>query len=112
MQDLIKEAKQNIIEIEPSKAKEIINNSTVIVIDVREEHEYNEGHLENAILLPRGELEFKIGSLSELADKSAAIIVYCGSGNRAALSANTLNQMGYTNVMSIAGGFQAWKQLN
>lgn len=110
MDDLISEAMQNITEITPVKAKEIIENSSACIVDVREEHEFVQGHLENAILLPRGELEFKIGNLPTLANKSAAIIVYCGSGKRAALSANTLQNMGYTNVLSIAGGYQAWKQ--
>jgi len=110
MQDLINEARQNITEIDPLRAKDIIRNSSVCILDVRAEQEYNAGHLENALLLPRGELEFKIAQLSEIPDKSTALIVYCGTGNRAALSANTLKNMGYTNVMSIAGGYQAWKQ--
>ncbi len=110
MQDLINEAKEKITEIDPLKAKEIMSNSPVTVIDVREEHEFNAGYIENAILIPRGELEFKIAKQSGLSDKSSAIIVYCAGGNRAALSANTLQNMGYTNVISIAGGYQAWKQ--
>ncbi len=108
MQDLINEAKQNITEIEPASAKNILSNSSVTLLDVREEHEYNAGHLENAILVPRGELEFKVGNMPEIADKSTAIMLYCGSGKRAALAAQTLKDMGYTNVMSIAGGYQAW----
>ncbi len=110
MQDLIKAAKQNITEISPLHAREIIENSAACIIDVREEHEYANGHLDDAVLLPRGELEFKIDKRPELADKSSAIIVYCAGGNRAALAAETLQNMGYTNVLSIAGGYQAWKQ--
>lgn len=110
MQDLINAAKQRITEIEPAKAKEIINNSSVCLLDVREEHEFINGHLDNAILIPRGELEFKIDKQPELSNKSAAIIVYCAGGNRGALATDTLQNMGYTNVMSIAGGYQAWKQ--
>lgn len=110
MSDLINLAKKNITEIDPVRAREMMTNSLVCVIDVREEHEFNAGHLENALLLPRGELEFKIDKLAALADKSAAIIVYCQGGNRAALSADTLQNMGYTNVLSIAGGYKAWKQ--
>jgi len=110
MQDLVNEARQKITEIEPVKAKEIMENSSVFVIDVREEDEFKAGHIENAILIPRGQLEFKIAEQAELGDKSAAIIVYCGSGFRAALAANTLLNMGYTNVLSIAGGYKVWKQ--
>jgi len=110
MQDLVNEAKQKITEIKPARAKAMINNSSVCLVDVREEHEFAQGHLANAILLPRGELELKISTLPGLTDKSAAIIVYCGTGIRAALAANTLQDMGYTNVLSIAGGYEAWKQ--
>lgn len=109
-QDLIAVAKQKITEIEPAKAQAIIAHSKVCLIDVREAHEFNAGHIDNAILIPRGVLEFSIAKRAEITSKSSAIIVYCGSGGRAALAANTLMSMGYTNVMSIAGGYKAWKQ--
>ena len=110
MEDLVNQIKQNITEIDPQKAKDIMTNSSVTIIDVREENEFNAGHIDQAVLLPRGVLEFKIDSIAELADKSAAIIVYCATGKRSALSANTVQNMGYTNVLSIAGGYEAWKQ--
>jgi glyoxylase-like metal-dependent hydrolase (beta-lactamase superfamily II)/rhodanese-related sulfurtransferase len=110
MQDLINEAKLHITEIDPVRAKEIISNSSVSILDVREENEFSEGHLDNAILLPRGVLEFKIGNISALSDKSAAVIVYCRSGGRSALAAKSLQNMGYTNILSMAGGYEAWKQ--
>ncbi len=110
MDDLIKQIKQNITEIDPLKAKDIISNSPVNIVDVREENEFNAGHIDNAILLPRGVLEFKINTIPQLTDKSAAIIVYCATGKRSALSANSLQNMGYNNVLSIAGGYDAWKQ--
>ncbi|KAF3977369.1 MAG: MBL fold metallo-hydrolase [Methylococcales symbiont of Iophon sp. n. MRB-2018] len=110
VQDLVNDAKQKITEIDVQKAKEILHNSSVFLLDVREENEFETGHIENAVLIPRGQLEIKIAEQTELTDKSSAIIVYCGSGMRAALSANTLLNMGYTNVLSIAGGYQAWKQ--
>lgn len=109
-QDLVNEAKLKITEIDPVRAKQIMTNSTVTVIDVREDYEFSTGHIENALLIPRGELEFKIAKQAKISKKSSAIIVYCGSGMRAALSANTLQNMGYSNVMSIAGGYQAWKK--
>ena len=110
MKELVSEAKKDTTEIEPAKAKEIIQNSSVCILDVREDHEHKEGHLDNAILLPRGLLEFKIDSFPELANKSTAIIIYCRTGGRAALASNTLKKMGYTNILSIAGGYEAWKQ--
>jgi glyoxylase-like metal-dependent hydrolase (beta-lactamase superfamily II)/rhodanese-related sulfurtransferase len=108
--DMINQAMESITEIPPSKAKELIADSSVIIVDVREEHEFNAGSIDNAILLPRGVLEFKIHTIPELSDKSAAIVVYCHSGKRSALSAVTMQNMGYTNVLSIAGGYEAWKQ--
>jgi rhodanese-related sulfurtransferase len=55
-------------------------------------------------------LEFKIDKIEELADKSATVIVYCATGKRSALSANAMQIMGYTNVLSVSGGYQAWMQ--
>jgi len=110
MDELVNQVIHNITEIEPLKAQEMISQDVVNIVDVREEHEFNNGHIDNAILLPRGVLEFKIDAISQLSDKSSVIIVYCATGKRSALSANTLQNMGYTNVMSIAGGFEAWKR--
>jgi len=108
--DMINQAMESITEIQPGKAKELISDSSVIIIDVREEHEFNAGNIDNAILLPRGVLEFKIHTIPELSDKAVAIVVYCHSGKRSALSAVTMQNMGYTNVLSIAGDYEAWKQ--
>ncbi|NOR81251.1 MAG: MBL fold metallo-hydrolase [Methyloprofundus sp.] len=110
MEDLVNQVKQNITEIDPQKAKDMIANSSVNIIDVREEHEFNAGHLDQAILLPRGVLEFKINSIPELSNKSAAIVIYCATGKRSALSADALQNLGYTNVLSMAGGYEAWKK--
>jgi len=112
MDDHLSQIKQNITEIDPPKAKDLIANSAVLIVDVREESEFGAGALDGAISLPRGLIEFKINSIPELMDKSAAIIVYCASGKRSALSAHTMQTMGYTNVLSMAGGYTAWKQHN
>ena len=106
--DHLSQIKRNITEIEPHKAKDIISNSAVIIVDVREESEFNGGSIDKAISLPRGLIEFKIHTIPELSDKSATIIVYCASGKRSALSAHTMQSMGYNNVLSIAGGYTAW----
>jgi len=110
MDDMVNQVIHKITEIEPLKAQDMISQNAVNLVDVREEHEFNNGHIEHAILLPRGVLEFKIDTISQLADKSATVIVYCATGKRSALSANTLQNMGYSNVFSIAGGFEAWKR--
>ncbi len=101
-------AKQQITEIDVAKSKQLIAEGDIVVVDVREESEYASGHIDNAVFLPRGVLEFKIGTKPELADKSAPVLLYCRSGNRSALAALTMQQMGYTNVLSMAGGYEAW----
>jgi len=77
-----------------------------ILIDVRTEKEYLAGHIENARWLPRGFLEFKIQKI--ISDPETEIIVYCKRGSRSALSAYTLMEMGYKNVLNLEGGFEEW----
>ncbi len=108
-EDLVTAAKQHITEIDVAKTKQFLAEGQMILIDTREESEYAAGHIDNAVLLPRGVLEFKIGTLPELADKSKGIIIYCRTGGRSAMATQTLQQLGYTNVLSMAGGFEAWK---
>jgi rhodanese-related sulfurtransferase len=103
-------AKQHITEINVEKSKQLIAEGNITIIDTREENEYTAGHLDNAILLPRGVLEFKIGTIPELADKAKPVLIYCRSGGRAALAAQTLKTLGYSNVLSIAGGYEAWSK--
>ena len=81
-----------------------------MLVDTREESEFAAGHIDNALLLPRGVLEFKIGSVPELADKSKAVLIYCRTGGRSAMAAQTMQQLGYQNVLSMAGGFEAWQK--
>jgi sulfur dioxygenase len=109
-EDLVAAAKQQIVEIDVAKSKQLISEGHIVVLDTREESEYAAGHLDSAILVPRGMLEFKIGNVPELADKSKAVLIYCRSGNRSALAAQTMQQLGYTNVLSMAGGYEAWKK--
>ena len=109
-EDLVAAAKQHIIEIDVAKSKQLLSEGHIVLIDTREESEYAEGHINSALPLPRGLLEFKIGNIPELADKSKAVLIYCRLGNRSALAAQTLQQLGYTNVLSMAGGFEAWKK--
>ncbi|MDD5411597.1 MAG: rhodanese-like domain-containing protein [Methylobacter sp.] len=108
--DLVAAAKQQITEINVAKSKQLIAEGNIVIVDTREESEYAAGHIDGALLLPRGVLEFKIDSIPELADKSKAVLIYCRSGNRSALAAQTMQLMGYTNVLSMAGGFEAWKK--
>jgi glyoxylase-like metal-dependent hydrolase (beta-lactamase superfamily II)/rhodanese-related sulfurtransferase len=109
-QDIVAAAKQNITEVTVATAKQLLAEGNIVVVDCREESEYAAGHLDDALLLPRGVLEFKIGNMPELANKAKAVLIYCRSGNRSALAAQTLQQMGYNNILSMAGGFEAWQK--
>jgi len=109
-QDMVAEAKQHITEVNVATAKQLLAESNIIVVDTREESEYAAGHIDNALLLPRGVLEFKIGAVPELADKSKAVLIYCRTGGRSAMAAQTMQQLGYKNVLSMAGGFEAWQK--
>jgi glyoxylase-like metal-dependent hydrolase (beta-lactamase superfamily II)/rhodanese-related sulfurtransferase len=111
-QDIVNNAKQQITEIAVDKAKQLIQEGNVRIIDTREESEYASSHIDNSNLLPRGVLEFKIAGIPELADKSAPVLIYCRTGGRSSLAALSLQQMGYTNVLSLAGGFEAWQKSN
>lgn len=108
-QDLVTSAKQQVTEVDVVKAKQLLAEGHIVLVDTREESEYAAGHIEGAILLPRGVLEFKIGAIPELADKGKSVLIYCRTGGRSALASLTMQQLGYTNVLSMAGGFEAWK---
>ncbi|MGZ8191293.1 MAG: MBL fold metallo-hydrolase [Methylococcaceae bacterium] len=109
-QDMVAAAKQQITEVTVETSKQLLAEGNIVVVDTREESEYAAGHLNDALLLPRGVLEFKIGNVPELGDKSKAVLVYCRSGNRSALAAQTMQQLGYKNVLSMAGGYEAWQK--
>ncbi len=104
--DLVVEAKAQIKEVNTADAHSLLGKR--VIIDVREYDEYAAGHLPGAINIPRGILEFKIGMVPECANKDGAFLIYCRTSGRAALSAVQLQKIGYTNVISMAGGFEAW----
>ena len=105
---LLTSVKSQIKEITVKQSEELISNGNLCLIDVREESEFANGVIDNAILIPRGMLEFKIDSLDAISNKSDTILLYCRSGNRSALAADALQKLGYTNVLSMIGGYQAW----
>jgi glyoxylase-like metal-dependent hydrolase (beta-lactamase superfamily II)/rhodanese-related sulfurtransferase len=109
-QDLVAAAKQQITEVNVDRAKQLLAEGNITLIDTREESEYAAAHIDNAILLPRGVIEFKVNTVPELADTSKAILIYCRTGGRSALAAQTLQTLGYTTVLSMAGGFEAWQK--
>jgi sulfur dioxygenase len=107
-QDLVSIAKQNITEVNSEMARNLLKEGDITLIDTREESEFAAGHIDNAILIPRGTLEFKLSTVPEMADKSKPVLIYCRTGGRSALAAQTLQTLGYTNVLSLAGGFEGW----
>lgn len=106
-QDLVLQAKANIREIPLQDADEAIRQADVLM-DVREADEFAAGHLPGAVLVPRGLLEFKLSGTPVLSGRDLKVVLYCKTSGRAALSAQAMQSMGYLNVSSIAGGFDAW----
>src|SRR2546429_7080026 len=82
-------------------------NQEIVLVDVREKHEWNEGHIPGAIHVPRGYLELQIEEA--VPDKSKTVVLYCAGGVRSLMAGATLKQMGYANPISMSGGFGSWK---
>lgn len=104
---LVAEAKRNITEISPQDAAAKLESSEAVIVDVREQDEWDEAHIPGAIHLSRGTIELDIEE--KVPDTDAMIICHCGGGGRSALATESLQKMGYKNVRSMAGGFKAWK---
>lgn len=96
--------------ITPLKAVMLINEEDAAVVDVREPHEWKEGHIPNAFLVSLGELEEKIPKL--IADRNRPIVVTCQMGTRTPAACRKLTEMGYTRVYFLKGGMQAWEDEN
>lgn len=105
---LVQQAKSEINEISIDELLE--HNQPYVLLDVREDHEWAKGHLPEAMHLGKGIIERDIEAT--VADKKQKIVLYCGGGYRSALSAQTLQQMGYQNVYSLAGGYREWSERN
>src|ERR1700712_115779 len=99
--DLLTAAKAEINEIDTNNAAERIAAGAQ-VLDVREPDEYDQGALPDAVHIPRGHLEAQVEG--RLLDKTAPVVVYCAGGVRSAFAARTLQELGYTDVYSVAGG--------
>jgi rhodanese-related sulfurtransferase len=106
-QDLVAGAREQIRELDTREARERIDRGAT-PLDVREAEELAAGYLPGAVHIPRGFLEFKLASNPVTQDTSSELLVYCKTGGRAALAAQTLQTLGYTNVAIIRGGFDGW----
>jgi molybdopterin/thiamine biosynthesis adenylyltransferase/rhodanese-related sulfurtransferase len=107
--DLIRRIKEQIEEVDPKEVHDLQENGNgAVIVDVREQHEFEESHLPGARHVPRGHLESRIEGSAP--DKSERVILYCASGNRSALAAHTMQELlGYEDVASMRGGITLWK---
>src|SRR5579864_86967 len=113
--EIMRRARQQVPEWTPAQVNDALaqqheakpDNQEVVVVDVREKHEWNEGYIPGAIHVPRGFLELQIEEA--VPDKSKTVVLYCAGGVRSLMAGNTLQQMGYQNSISMSGGFGQWK---
>jgi rhodanese-related sulfurtransferase len=105
---LVDDAKTRVKEVSVSDTRDrLVANTAARLIDVREDDEWRAGHAAGAEQHGKGIIERDIEATAP--DKSTELILYCGGGYRSALAADVLQQMGYSNVWSMAGGWKAWK---
>ena len=112
---MLAEARKTVPEITASQAKEQLDRGEVdLILDVRESSEWDKGHIPGAVLAPRGLLEWYADPTSPYAkpeltaNRDARIVVHCAAGARSLLAAETLKKMGYSNAVSMVGGFNDW----
>jgi sulfur-carrier protein adenylyltransferase/sulfurtransferase len=106
--ELLQQVRSEISEIDATHARDRIESGEPVVVDVREQDEWDEGHIPGAVHVPRGHLESRIERLAP--DTARPVVVYCSAGNRSAFAAKTLTDLGYQDVVSLAGGFTDWKR--
>jgi len=113
--EIMRQARRQVPEWSPSQVQEALaiqheagpTDQEIVLVDVREKHEWNEGHIPGAIHVPRGYLELQIEEA--VPDKSKTVVMYCAGGVRSLIAGVTLQQMGYQNPISMSGGFGQWK---
>jgi len=106
--ELLQQARSEISEIDATQARDRIESGEPVVVDVREQEEWDEGHIPGAVHVPRGHLESRIERLAP--DAARPVVVYCSQGNRSVFAAKTLEELGYEDVVSLTGGFTDWKR--
>ena len=104
--DLVREAKARVKEVTASETIQILGeHPETVVVDCREPNEAALGTIAGAVVIPRGIME---SNIERVAKRDQKVIIYCAGGNRSALAADSLREMGYTDVATMAGGFRAW----
>lgn len=101
---------RGIKEVNSAEALQLINHKNALILDVREESEYQTGHILNAKLIPLGRLASRIGELER--NREQAIVVVCRSGQRSASACATLGKQGFTQAYNLSGGVNAWQKSN
>src|SRR5712692_5260397 len=107
--EILRRARQQVPEWSPSQVQDALSQKRddLVLIDVREKHEWSEGHIPGALHVPRGFLELQIEEA--VPDKSKQVVLYCAGGVRSLIAGSTLKPMGYQNAISMSGGFGQWK---
>ena len=106
--NLLKNTKNQIRESSPAETQEFLQHEpSARLIDVREKYEWDDGYIPGATHVPRSFLESRIEEA--ITDKDTPVVIYCAGGVRSAFAAKTLQEMGYTDVVSMSGGYGAWK---
>ena len=106
--DIVKQAKADVTPLELEQVRDMINrHQPMTLVDVREGDEWRAGHLPGAIHIPRAFLELQVDD--KLPDKDAPLVLYCAGGNRSAMAAKTLRDLGYSNIAHMHRGFSAWR---
>jgi sulfur-carrier protein adenylyltransferase/sulfurtransferase len=113
--EIMRQARKQVPEWNPAQVRDVLgqqhesvpDDQEIVLVDVREKIEWNEGHIPGAIHVPRGYLELQIEEA--VPDKSKTVVLYCAGGVRSLMAGATLKQMGYENAISMSGGFGQWK---
>ena len=113
--DLVSEARGRIAEVDPAALRDELAAGDLLLVDVREPDEHRLGHVPGAVLIPRGTIEpaadlrFPKRHPELSRARTRRVVLYCGTGGRSALACDVLQEMGFENVASLAGGFAAWQ---
>jgi molybdopterin/thiamine biosynthesis adenylyltransferase/rhodanese-related sulfurtransferase len=107
--ELLQQIKAEIDEVDAVETRDLLEGAEPpLLVDVREDDEWAEGHLPGAVHVPRGHLESRIEQVAP--ERSRNVVLYCAAGNRSAFAAKTLEELGYEHVSSLSGGFTDWKR--
>lgn len=106
---LVNAAKKRVREVPVARVKRMLRSTPgFVLIDVREDHEWEAGHVQGALHLGKGIIERDIENI--VPDRSTEVVLYCGGGFRSAIAAENLLKMGYRDVRSMKGGWREWKR--